>query len=170
MSYFSTHSFPSSITGRLRGVQFPARGFTLIELMIAVMVIAILTAVAVPSYHNHIRKAKRVECEGVLLNAASTLERRKSGTFTYVLKNDDGSPASGQFPEKQNTMYCPAETGTAAAGTRSYTVTFLALPTTTTFSLQAVPMGGQLKDKCGTLGLNQLGAKTASGGTAQECW
>ena len=37
------------------------RGFTLIEIIIAVTIIGILVAIAVPSYQNHLRKGRRAE-------------------------------------------------------------------------------------------------------------
>jgi type IV pilus assembly protein PilE len=61
-----------------------AAGFTLIELMIVVVVIAILGAVAYPSYQDHTRKAKRAEGKTALLKAAQVQERVYSDRSTYV--------------------------------------------------------------------------------------
>jgi type IV pilus assembly protein PilE len=60
-----------------------AAGFTLIELMIVVVVIAILGAVAYPSYQDHVRKAKRAEARTALLKTAQVLERWYSDRSTY---------------------------------------------------------------------------------------
>jgi len=170
MSLFSMRSFSSPLAaGRSRGVRFSARGFTLIELMTVVVVLGILVALAIPTYQNHIRKAKRVECEGVMMNMASTLERRKSGTFTYRLNTTMGM--GGHFPGGSDELYCPAETGSAAAGTRSYRVTFMLQPTSTAYSLRADPLGAQIKDKCGALILHHSGHKEATGTmSTKDCW
>ncbi|MDR2165271.1 MAG: prepilin-type N-terminal cleavage/methylation domain-containing protein [Zoogloeaceae bacterium] len=141
-------------------------GFTLLELMVVVVIVAILAAVAWPSYQNHVRKARRVECEGVLMRSAATLERRKSATLSYATNPAGG----GQFPGGVSRIYCPAETGASAAGKRTYAVTFLGAPSSTTFTLQATPIGAQAADKCGTLTLNHLGDRGASGASAPECW
>lgn len=47
-----------------------SRGFSLIELMIAVAIISILASIALPSYQSSVRKARRGEMQGFLLEAA----------------------------------------------------------------------------------------------------
>ncbi len=58
-------------------------GFTLIELMIAVMIIGILAAVAYPSYQDSINKSRRAEGKSALLKAAQVLERWYTDNNTY---------------------------------------------------------------------------------------
>ncbi|WP_432208873.1 type IV pilin protein [Acinetobacter variabilis] len=60
-------------------------GFTLIELMLVVAVIAILTAVAFPSYQEHVRKTKRTEVQAELIDIASRLQQYKSTNFNYKI-------------------------------------------------------------------------------------
>jgi type IV pilus assembly protein PilE len=47
-----------------------SRGFTLIELMMAVAVVAILTMIAIPTYSNQMIKGRRSAAEAVLLDIA----------------------------------------------------------------------------------------------------
>ncbi|MGH8119236.1 MAG: type IV pilin protein [Gammaproteobacteria bacterium] len=47
------------------------RGFTLIELMIVVTIMAIFAAIALPSYNNHMRKARRSAAQGLILDITS---------------------------------------------------------------------------------------------------
>ena len=61
-----------------------AAGFTLIELMIVVAVIAILGAIAYPSYQDYVRKGKRAEGRAALLRTAQLLERWYSDKSTYA--------------------------------------------------------------------------------------
>lgn len=60
------------------------KGFTLMELMIAVGLVAILAAIAVPSYTGYTQRAARSALQADLTNAASAMERRKAQDFTYA--------------------------------------------------------------------------------------
>ena len=51
------------------------RGFTLIELMIAVAILGIIAAIAYPSYLDQVRKSKRSDAQSALLQAANRQER-----------------------------------------------------------------------------------------------
>lgn len=64
-----------------------ARGFSLIELMIAVAIVGILAAVAYPSYVEQIAKGKRNECRSGALQVMQQQERYfgQYNTYTEVL-------------------------------------------------------------------------------------
>jgi len=130
-------------------------GFTLIELLIAVAIVGILAAIAYPSYQDSVRRSWRASAAGCLSELAQGMERRFTGASSYV---GTSLPASN----------CPTE---GAMPTR-YTFSFPAAATATAFTLQAVPVSGgpQAGDSCGTLTINQLGQKTASGGSVADCW
>jgi len=59
------------------------QGFTLIELMIVVVVVAVLSAIALPSYSKFIRKGHRSEARAGLLQAQQWLERAATAHGTY---------------------------------------------------------------------------------------
>ncbi|EJU72102.1 type 4 fimbrial biogenesis protein PilE [Neisseria meningitidis 80179] len=62
------------------------KGFTLLELMIAVAILGILTLITYPSYKTYIRRVRLSEVRTTLLHNAQTMERyyRQNGTFkTY---------------------------------------------------------------------------------------
>lgn len=129
-------------------------GFTLIEVMIAVLIIAVLAAIAYPSYNNHVTKTRRAAAAACLLENQQMLERYYTTNLTYV------GAAVVQCANGMDAHYQVAFTGAVAA--RSYTVT-------------ATPVGQQLArdTKCGALSVTSVGGRTV-GGTASaspaQCW
>lgn len=59
------------------------KGFTLIELMITVVVIAILAAIAIPSYREQVRKTNEAQLRETLMRAAEALERKAAERTQY---------------------------------------------------------------------------------------
>lgn len=129
------------------------QGFTLIELMIVVVIVGILAAIAYPSYLEQVRKTRRAECTGVLLQNANAMERHFTLNNSYA-----GAPAPVQ---------CPAD-----GGRQSYVVT--SEVTASTWALRATPDGPQEGDRCGTLTLTHTGIRgienASPGRDWQDCW
>ncbi len=71
-----------------------SKGFTLIELMIALAILAVISAVAVPIYTDYSRNTYRGEAQSDLLLCAQGMERFASENFTYV-GADDGAGGLG---------------------------------------------------------------------------
>lgn len=132
-------------------------GFTLIELMIVVAIIGIIAAIAYPSYRNNVMATHRANAQADLMKLAQWMER-KYVQQDYSYQDGGSAPTLPQTRSPQD-------------GAKMYDLTV----TTTSkneFELKAAPAGGQTDDKCGTLTLNQAGAKTATkGGSAvNDCW
>lgn len=68
----------------MRTYRKPAAGFTLIELLIAIAVVSILAAVALPSYQDYIRRGKRSDGQALLQNAAFAQERYRLNNPSYA--------------------------------------------------------------------------------------
>ena len=122
------------------------RGFTLLELMITVGIVAALTAMAVAGYGFATLKTRRAAAQGCLTEMAQGLERYYTTHMTYV---------GATLP------VCSADVR------QYYLVAFAAgEPTASTYTLSAVPQGPQAKDTCGTMTLNDRTQKTP----ATDCW
>lgn len=134
-------------------------GFTLIELMIVVAVVAILASIALPAYNDSIRKGRRGQAKADLVELAQTLERHYTVHGRYDADRD-------------GTAYALPFTSSPKTGTAFYTLAANPARTATTFTLTAVPVAGtgQASDTCGTLSINQAGTKSATGGTPQVCF
>lgn len=122
-------------------------GFSLIELMIVVAVIGILTAIAWPSYVEHVRTSRRAEAKSALLAAAQCMERFNTTNQTFV-----GGPANCPLPNSD-----------------FYNLNYQNVAQNT-FTITAQPVSGQSTDVCGQLGLNQAGARTNDGPPGGACW
>lgn len=141
------------------------RGFSLIELLIAVAIVGILATIAYPSYLEQMRKTHRAECAGGLSSLGSAMERHFTVNSTYLGAAAGGADtgAPGIFSAS-----CPVD-----GGQPRYTLT-IATATASSYTLQAVPVGTQAADKCGTLTFSNTGQKGVVGATAgydwEACW
>jgi type IV pilus assembly protein PilE len=75
-----------------------ARGFTLIELMITVAIVAMLAAIAIPSYRDSVRKGERGEGKAAILKALQAEERWFTQNNAYTAYVSTGTPPSPTFP------------------------------------------------------------------------
>jgi type IV pilus assembly protein PilE len=139
-------------------------GFTLIELMIVVVIVAVLLTVALPAYQNSVLKSNRTAARGVLMNVLSREEQYFINNKVYTVNlSSIGLPAS---------YYIDNRAEQAAAGDSIYKIELINLSTFT--GVQAIPQNVQTKDdNCETLTLSRTGAKAASGNFSSDpsqCW
>lgn len=135
------------------------RGITLIELLTVMVVVGILAAIAMPTYSQYSRKAKRTDAKKELTSLSQKLERCFTRLQTY---NDSTNCPTGLPYTTQNNDYTISVAWDTTAG----------LPTGTSYTLSATPIGTQTSDtQCGTYSLTQTGTQGASGTLgAAGCW
>ncbi|GEK48092.1 type IV pilin [Bisbaumannia pacifica] len=116
--------------------------------MIAVAVVAILAAIAYPSYIRYVTESRRTEAKAILTETAGRLER------CYTVSSDYTGCVT--FPvDSENGFYRISDPGGAL--------------TASAYTLSAAPQGAQATrdTECGTFTLTQTGARGAGD---SDCW
>jgi type IV pilus assembly protein PilE len=111
---------PSRPAVRLRMRRNAVLGFTLIELMIAVAIVALLAAVAMPSYQSYIRKGNRADATSLLQAVQLAQEKHRLGNATYAKDFASLDPPCKCNSTSERGHYSVAISGDSATG---YTLT-----------------------------------------------
>lgn len=137
-----------------------ALGFTLIELMVVVVIIAVLAAIAIPIYQQQVMRSRRTAAKSALFDVASREEKLYSTTNNYTESFSSLGYSSG------TTLTVPGN------GQNFYTIQFAPASNSTTYTVQAVPINAQGSDGCATYNLTDLGVQTNTGTVTQTsgCW
>ena len=143
-------------------------GFTLIEVMIVVAVVALLAAIALPAYQEQIARSRRADAKRVLTEAAQWLERTYTESGAYN-KDASGTTVSTGASSLPSALQKAPKDGSATY----YNITISSL-SASDFTVSATPTGVQTHDKCGTFTLTNTGTKGLSGANTGEsvdsCW
>ena len=91
---------------------FPARGFTLIEVMIAVAIVALLAAVALPAYNSQVRKSGRTEAIAAMAAVQQAQERWRANNPAYTDELGDLGADEITSPGGYYKLVIPDATGT----------------------------------------------------------
>lgn len=130
-------------------------GFSLIELLVVVAVIALLTGLALPGYQATLQRARRSDAREALLRSAQWLERVASVHGQY--------PAAAAYP---------AHLSLSSAG--HYRIRYMPSADLAAYTLTAQRQGSQASDPCGDFVLDQAGQRSvlnpATGSAAADCW
>ena len=132
------------------------KGFTLIELMITVAIVAILAAVAIPNYSAYVQRGKAAEATSTLALLKNRMEQYYQDNKTYA--DIVGPPVL--------TAPCSPQAGTTKYFTYDCTAHTLAQ-----FTLTATPVAGQGVDNF-SFTIDEAGNKTSifDGSPLANCW
>ena len=134
-------------------------GFTLIELMIVIVVMAIIVSIALPSYQSTVRKARRSEAKALLLEVSAAEVRYFTNRSQYTDSVTGALPAGLGY-----------STDLSTGG--HYRITAAGAPNT--FTLTATPQGDQASDSiCANITITDTGVKGATGSSSniiKDCW
>ncbi len=142
-------------------------GFTLVDLVAALAIVALLACVAVPGYRAYLLRAHRSEARAALLALAAAQESFHTSCNAYAAALDASTESS-----------CEASSlkFSGTAGQDAYLLDVTSADASTWAAVAtAIDEGPQQADtRCHTLGLTSTGNRTAStaDGTANhaECW
>jgi type IV pilus assembly protein PilE len=131
----------------------PTGGFTLIELVVVMAIVALLAAIAVPSYVAQMKKGRRSDAEAALMDIAQRQQQYMLDTRGYA---PDVGTLSVTVPDSVLNFYtvqiCQTNTGTCGAPGG----------TPPTFAAIATPKAGSAQAGDYTLSIDNTGAKTPS--------
>lgn len=132
-------------------VTLSSKGFSLMELMIALAIVSIISAVAYPSYQSRVSKAKRSDAKEALLRIQLAQEKWRVSDIDYATLAELGNPSTDGG---------------------NYAITISA-NTATGYIISATGIGGQANDSAGSTSCSPLELIVSAGGeskTPTDCW
>ncbi|MCB1690880.1 MAG: type IV pilin protein [Halioglobus sp.] len=121
----------------------PTSGFTLIELMMVIVIVAVLTMIAYPAYQSFTVKANRAEAQSYLMDVAQKQQLYFNDTRTYAA---DEAELNVTTPERVASNYVV-----------TFDITTMPLPAV--FAIIATPKSGTRQDGDGVLSIQNTGEK-----------
>lgn len=157
----------------LTNLKQSSAGFSLLEMVVVIVIIAILVAIGYPMYENKVRQSRRVDAKSALLELAQLQEK-----FYFRDPNQNGG--NHTYATDFNTLLMNGSRGfkvvddkTLESGEGYYQITFDINSGRSAFNFIAVPTekGGQNNDSCKEFSINNIGNKNSkSEPEGEKCW
>ncbi|TCK19138.1 type IV pilus assembly protein PilE [Thiogranum longum] len=128
-----------------------APGFSLLELLTALTIVAILASISVPSYNGFIARSRRSDAMSALLQLQLAQQRWRADNPAYASRTDMLGWSDGQSTEG----YYQLQVESSDAGD---------------YLGKATPQGAQQSDDCGVFAINSQGPVETSPYAGPACW
>ena len=131
-----------------------SKGFSMVELLVAVAVVGILAAIAIPSYNSYTIRGSRLSAQGELLNLASVQEKIFLNSNAYspsVTTAYDGTSAGG----------LGRTSGLTSDG--KYTLSLNITTPSQTYTLTATPVSSKSQANDGNISISENGQRLWNG-------
>jgi type IV pilus assembly protein PilE len=142
-----------------------ANGYTLIEVMVVLLILAILVTTAWPAYTAHLARGRRTDAKVQLSSAQQWMERFYSENYSYA------QDTAGNKVEQTFNAQPFSQSPRIGEGKAAYTLSVVG--TDSRFLLKATPNinGPMTDDECGSFNLDHTGQRGVSGtGDRLKCW
>jgi type IV pilus assembly protein PilE len=131
--------------------RFPRAGFSLIELLITLAIVAILAVITVPSFSGLVARSRRSDAMAALLDVQLAQERWRALNFSYAPALSALGWATADSPDGYYRLRINN------ADDSGFTVT-------------ARPVGVQQSDSCGVFAVDEQGPDYSAGFADEGCW
>lgn len=133
------------------------KGFSLIEILIAIAILSILVAIALPSYTDYVARSRRADATAAIMAAVNAMERSRANNFSYA-----SAVAGATFPTN-----VPFD----GSGPLSYVLTLENDATTYTITATSQEVQSNAVGAVEVMTINERGLKTWTlDGNTENCW
>jgi type IV pilus assembly protein PilE len=148
------------------------QGWTLVELIVTLAILAILLGIAYPVYNNQVLKARRADGHALLYHASQRQQQFFTSNNQFTATAGVGGLEMCDDTDGETNNDCPPTSQKHKDDEFYYTLS-INRPSTTTYTLTATAQSPQTDDSaCGNLTLSHLNVKgcTAVSCDASKCW
>jgi type IV pilus assembly protein PilE len=148
--------------GSLNNEQHDRSGFSLVEILTVLFIVALLAGLTWPSYQAAVLDAGRAEAKATLLMVTSEQEHYFSNFNRYV---NDASPLDAPATAGRRKLTSSGRYSVSVEACESSSLAFC-------FVATATPLGSQINDVCTSLSIDSTGRRSAAGSLsyADDCW